>query len=80
MERNKLEESSEVIDKYKLLMKKESYEKKVDLEKKPYFVCLFDFMNERGAIVNEIELSGPSELGEIMDKLNINGKLKWENE
>ena len=46
-------------------MRKENYEDK----EKPYFVCLFDFMNSKGAIGREIKLSDPSELREILDKI-----------
>ena len=56
---------NEVIQKYISLMRKENYEDK----EKPYFVCLFDFMNSKGAIGREIKLSDPSELREILDKI-----------
>jgi len=70
MEGNILEQQGRVVEKYMLLMGEEPGEN----GGKPYFVKLFDFMECKGVIGNEIGISGPSELGDVMDKLNIKGK------
>ena len=58
-----------LIERYKSRMEMGIFHLKLD--DKPYFVSLFDFMNKEGVIGKEIKLSGPIELLDLCEKLEV---------